>query len=295
MKTVFIDWNLIPYAEAWQRQTEWFDNIVRAKVQGESYENRIVMCEHPHVYTLGRSGKENNMLLSDEQLKAIDATLYHIDRGGDITYHGPGQLVCYPILNLEEFQLGLKEYVHLLEEAVIRVCASYGIEAGRLEKATGVWLEGDTPRARKICAIGVRSSHYVTMHGLALNVNTDLRYFSYIHPCGFIDKGVTSLRQELKHDVPMDEVKQRSKRSLENYSNSQLPGAAHKAIFISKAYEKSARIGQKFIPQLECRSCLLLYLCLRNDIPHGQHHISGNYIRLLCQPGDDGFQRGADS
>ena len=102
------------------------------------------MCEHPHVYTLGRSGKENNMLLSDEQLKAIDATLYHIDRGGDITYHGPGQLVCYPILNLEEFQLGLKEYVHLLEEAVIRVCASYGIEAGRLEKATGVWLEGDT-------------------------------------------------------------------------------------------------------------------------------------------------------
>ena len=143
--------------------------------------------------------------------------------------------VCYPIVNLEEFQLGLKEYVHLLEEAVIRVCASYGIEAGRLEKATGVWLEGDTPRARKICAIGVRSSHYVTMHGLALNVNTDLRYFSYIHPCGFIDKGVTSLRQELKHDVPMDEVKQRSKRSLENYSNSQLPSAAHKAIFISKA------------------------------------------------------------
>ena len=144
--------------------------------------------------------------------------------------------VCYPILNLEEFQLGLKEYVHLLEEAVIRVCASYGIEAGRLEKATGVWLEGDTPRARKICAIGVRSSHYVTMHGLALNVNTDLRYFSYIHPCGFIDKGVTSLRQELKHDVPMDEVKQRlEERSLKkNYSNSQLPSAAHKAIFISQ-------------------------------------------------------------
>ena len=209
MKTVLVDWNLIPYSEAWQRQTEWFDAVVRAKAQGETYENRIIMCEHPHVYTLGRSGKENNMLLNDEQLKAIQATLYHIDRGGDITYHGPGQLVCYPILNLEEFQLGLKEYVHLLEEAVIRVCASYGIEAGRLEKATGVWLEANTPRARKICAIGVRSSHYVTMHGLALNVNTDLRYFSYIHPCGFIDKGVTSLRQELKHEVPVDEVKQR--------------------------------------------------------------------------------------
>ena len=209
MKTVLVDWNLIPYAEAWQRQTEWFDTLVRAKGQGEAYENRIIMCEHPHVYTLGRSGKENNMLLNDDQLKAIQATLFHIDRGGDITYHGPGQLVCYPILNLEEFHLGLKEYVHLLEEAVICVCAFYGIEAGRLEKATGVWLEGSTPRARKICAIGVRSSHYVTMHGLALNVNTDLRYFSYIHPCGFIDKGVTSLRQELKHEVPMDEVKQR--------------------------------------------------------------------------------------
>lgn len=136
MKTVLVDWNLIPYAEAWQRQTEWFDTLVCAKAQGEPYENRIIMCEHPHVYTLGRSGKEKNMLLNDDQLKAIQATLFHIDRGGDITYHGPGQLVCYPILNLEEFHLGLKEYVHLLEEAVIRVCASYGIEAGRLEKAT---------------------------------------------------------------------------------------------------------------------------------------------------------------
>ena len=214
MKTFFIDWNLIPYAEAWQRQTEWFDNIVRAKVQGESYENRIVMCEHPHVYTLGRSGKENNMLLSDEQLKAIDATLYHIDRGGDITYHGPGQLVCYPILNLEDYHLGLKEYIHVLEEAVIRVCASYGIEAGRVKGATGVWLATGTPQERKICAIGVRSSHFVTMHGLALNVNTDLRYFSYIHPCGFMDKGVTSLQKELECEVPMEEVAGRVQNEL---------------------------------------------------------------------------------
>lgn len=209
MKLNVIDWNIILYADAWTRQTEWFDALVRAKQAGEEYENHIILCEHPHVYTLGRSGKEGNMLLSEEQLQKIGAMLYHIDRGGDITYHGPGQLVCYPILNLEEFSLGLKEYVHLLEEAVIRVCASYGITAGRLEKATGVWLEGDTPRARKICAIGVRSSHFVTMHGLALNVNTDLRYFSYIHPCGFIDKGVTSLQQELKREVPMEEVKQR--------------------------------------------------------------------------------------
>lgn len=214
MKTRTIDWNLISYSEAWQRQTEWFDALVRAKHSGESYENRIIMCEHPPVYTLGRSGKENNMLLGEEQLKAIGATLHHIDRGGDITYHGPGQLVCYPILNLEEFGVGLKEYVHLLEEAVIGVCASYGIRAGRLEKATGVWLDGDTPRARKICAIGVRSSHYVTMHGLALNVNTDLRYFSYIHPCGFIDKGVTSLQQELGEETPLAEVKERLDREL---------------------------------------------------------------------------------
>jgi lipoyl(octanoyl) transferase len=209
MKLNVTDWNIIPYADAWTRQTEWFDTLVRAKQAGEEYENHIILCEHPHVYTLGRSGKEGNMLLSEEQLQKIGATLYHIDRGGDITYHGPGQLVCYPILNLEEFSLGLKEYVHLLEEAVIRVCASYGITAGRLEKATGVWLEGDTPRARKICAIGVRSSHFVTMHGLALNVNTDLRYFSYIHPCGFVDKGVTSLRQELKREVSLSEVKER--------------------------------------------------------------------------------------
>lgn len=209
MKLNITDWNIIPYAEAWTRQTECFDALIRAKQVGQEYENHIILCEHPHVYTLGRSGKEGNMLLGEDQLQRIGATLYHIDRGGDITYHGPGQLVCYPILNLEEFSLGLKEYVHLLEEAVIRVCASYGIAAGRLAKATGVWLEGDTPRARKICAIGVRSSHYVTMHGLALNVNTDLRYFSYIHPCGFIDKGVTSLQKELGHSVDMDEVKER--------------------------------------------------------------------------------------
>ena len=148
MKTITTDWELIPYSEAWSRQTEWFDALVHAKQNGESYENRIIFCEHPHVYTLGRSGKENNMLLGEEQLKAIGATLYHIDRGGDITYHGPGQLVCYPILNLEEFGLGLKEYVHLLEEAVIRVCASYGVVAGGVGEAAGGWLGGGTAPVR---------------------------------------------------------------------------------------------------------------------------------------------------
>lgn len=214
MELEIIDWNQVPYTEGWNRQTVLFDEIVAAKRAGTSYVNHIVFCEHPHVYTLGRSGKEANMLLGEEQLQRIGATLYHIDRGGDITYHGPGQQVCYPILNLEEFGLGLKEYVHLLEEAVIGVCASYGIEAGRVDKATGVWLDGDTSRARKICAIGVRSSHYVTMHGLALNVNTDLRYFSYINPCGFVDKGVTSLQHELEREVSMAEVKERLGKEL---------------------------------------------------------------------------------
>ncbi len=214
MELEIIDWNQVPYTEGWNRQTVLFDEIVAAKRAGTSYVNHIVFCEHPHVYTLGRSGKEANMLLGEEQLQRIGATLYHIDRGGDITYHGPGQQVCYPILNLEEFGLGLKEYVHLLEEAVIGVCASYGIEAGRVDKATGVWLDGDTSQARKICAIGVRSSHYVTMHGLALNVNTDLRYFSYINPCGFVDKGVTSLQHELGREVSMAEVKERLGKEL---------------------------------------------------------------------------------
>lgn len=215
MKTFVENWGIIPYEQAWKKQAEYFEALVQAKQGGREYMNRIIFCEHPHVYTLGRSGKERNMLLSDGQLQRIGATYYHIDRGGDITYHGPGQQVCYPILNLEDFSLGLKEYVHLLEEAVIGVCASYGIEAGRVEKATGVWLEGDTSRARKICAIGVRSSHYVTMHGLAFNVNTDLRYFSYINPCGFVDKGVTSLQKELGHEVLMEEARLRLEAELQ--------------------------------------------------------------------------------
>lgn len=215
MKTLVENWGIISYEQAWKKQAEYFETLVQAKQGGHEYLNRIVFCEHPHVYTLGRSGKERNMLLSEGQLQRIGATYYHIDRGGDITYHGPGQQVCYPILNLEDFGLGLKEYVHLLEEAVIGVCASYGIVAGRVDKATGVWLEGDTLRARKICAIGVRSSHYVTMHGLAFNVNTDLRYFSYINPCGFVDKGVTSLQKELGHDVLMEEVRLRLESELQ--------------------------------------------------------------------------------
>ncbi len=211
------DWGLVPYADAWKRQTVLFEALVEAKKQGKSTDGRIITCQHPHVYTIGRSGKEQNMLMSEQQLQRIGATYYHIDRGGDVTYHGPGQLVCYPILDLENYGLGLKGYVHLLEEVVISVCASYGIPAGRVEKATGVWLDGDGPKARKICAIGVRSSHYCTMHGLALNVNTDLRYFSYINPCGFVDKGVTSLQKELGREVSFEEVRERLLYELKKY------------------------------------------------------------------------------
>jgi lipoyl(octanoyl) transferase len=203
------DWGTVPYAEAWDRQRQLFDAALAARQAALPHPDHLILVEHPPVYTLGRSGKAMNMLLSDAQLKAIGATLYHIDRGGDITFHGPGQLVAYPILNLEHYDLGLKAYIHLLEEAVIRTCAAYGVRGDRVEGATGVWLDVGTPRERKICAIGVRSSHFVTMHGLALNVNTDLNFFRYIHPCGFIDKGVTSLAVEVGRPVEMAEVKER--------------------------------------------------------------------------------------
>ncbi len=214
MKTEATDWKLIPYAEAWRRQKEYFDELVDAKLAGTEYVNRIVFCEHPPVYTLGTNGKERNMLLDKEQLARTGATLYRVDRGGDITFHGPGQLVCYPILNMEEFALDVRSYIGMLEDAVTAVCASFGVVAGRVGKAAGVWIDGGKPSARKICAVGVRCSRYVTMHGLALNVNTDLRYFAHIHPCGFTDKGVTSLRQELGREVPMQEVKHRLLREL---------------------------------------------------------------------------------
>lgn len=208
------NWGVISYAKAWERQTALFDGLVYAKQEKEPYENHIIFCQHSHVYTLGKHGKTTNMLLGEEQLKRIGAELFHVDRGGDITYHGPGQLICYPILNLEDFHLGLKEYIHLLEEAVIGVCASYGIVTERVKGATGVWLDVGTPCERKICAIGVRSSHFVTMHGLALNVNTDLHYFSYIHPCGFINKGVTSIQKETGREILMDEVEVRLEKEL---------------------------------------------------------------------------------
>ena len=180
---------------------EW-DSIIDANCGGE-----LLFVEHNPVYTLGKSGKAENMLVSEEYLRSIGAEFYRIERGGDITYHGPGQIVGYPILDLEKLGIGLRQYIDSLEQSIIDVCAEWGVEAGRIEGASGVWIEPESQRARKICAIGVRSSRYVTMHGFAMNVSTDLRYFSHINPCGFVDKGVTSLSRELGREVALDEVK----------------------------------------------------------------------------------------
>lgn len=205
----YLDWGLIDYSEAWKRQEELFDEKIEQKRAGKTSDDYLIFCEHPHVYTLGKSGKEQNMLLNTVQLQAKHADFVHTNRGGDITYHGPGQLVGYPIIDLERYSIGLKRYIYIIEESIIRLLQSYGVVAGRLEGATGVWLEPHTKSARKICAIGVRSSRFVTMHGFALNVNTDLNYFNYINPCGFVDKGVTSLEKELGHAVDMEEIKRK--------------------------------------------------------------------------------------
>lgn len=183
-----VDRGLIEYAEAWNEQRAYFDALLADAAAQEV----VMLCEHPHVYTLGKSGHANNLLVDDDFLRKINATYFKTDRGGDITYHGYGQLVGYPILNIQTHGLSLKGYIEALEQAIIDAVAALGIKADRLPGATGVWIDGQ----RKIAAIGVKASRYVTMHGFALNVTTDLKYFSYINPCGFIDKGVTSIRKE---------------------------------------------------------------------------------------------------
>ena len=203
------DWGLVEYNEAWAKQESLFSATIEKKMQGLPTDNYLVFCEHPHVYTLGKSGDEQNMLLNMIQLQAKHATFVHSNRGGDITYHGPGQVVGYPIFDLANFELGLKQYIFRIEEAIIQTLSLYRIPSTRLEGSTGVWLDVGEPACRKICAIGVRSSRYVTMHGFALNVNTQLEYFSYINPCGFFDKGVTSMEKELGGKVDMDELKVR--------------------------------------------------------------------------------------
>jgi len=209
------DWGLVEYNEAWAKQESLFSATIEKKMQGLPTDNYLVFCEHPHVYTLGKSGDEQNMLLNMIQLQAKHATFVHSNRGGDITYHGPGQVVGYPIFDLANFELGLKQYIFRIEEAIIQTLSLYRIPSTRLEGSTGVWMDVGKPACRKICAIGVRSSRYVTMHGFALNVNTQLEYFSYINPCGFIDKGVTSMEKELGGKVDMIELKGRLRNCIE--------------------------------------------------------------------------------
>lgn len=218
----FKDLGLIDYSEAWDYQEKLFGNIVAIKLKVQQPDetdavtpNHLLFCEHPHVFTLGKSGSENNLLVSMLELNKVNATYFKTNRGGDITYHGPGQIVGYPILDLENFGLSIKTYIFHLEEAIINTLSCYGLKSGRLEGATGVWLDAAiTGKARKICAIGVRASRHVTMHGFAFNVNTDLSYFNLINPCGFTDKEVTSLQKELGETMDILIVKKVLKEEL---------------------------------------------------------------------------------
>jgi len=208
----FYDWGKIEYNLAWTLQEELLQKAIDRKLtKNQPVENKFIFCEHPHVFTIGKSGKENNLLIDKTFLKKINATIYHTNRGGDITYHGPGQIVGYPIINLDDFGLGVRKYIELIEEVIIRTLSSFGITASRMEKATGVWIDANTKKARKIAAIGVRVSRGITMHGFAFNINTNLKYFSYINPCGFTDKGVTSLERELGKHISLSNVKEKIK------------------------------------------------------------------------------------
>lgn len=215
-ETRYVDLGLIDYQQAWDYQTDLFNQSLAKKTQNRNLPsneqvptaNHLLFCEHPHVFTLGKSGDENNLVIKKEDLPSIQASYYHINRGGDITYHGPGQIVAYPVIDLENFFTDIHKYMRLLEEAVILTIDEFGIEAGRIHGLTGVWINPEDPmNARKICALGVKTSRWVTMHGLALNVNTDLAYFHYIVPCGISDKAVTSMEKELNRKVDLNEVK----------------------------------------------------------------------------------------
>lgn len=216
----FIDWGLTDYQDAWDRQEAIFNETVALKTKnrtentGIATSNYLIFNEHQHVYTLGKSGHPENLLLDEQGLLDKQATYYKINRGGDITYHGPGQIVGYPILDLDNFFTDIHLYLRTLEEAVILTLADYGIQAGRYEGYTGVWLDADNEKARKICALGVRCSRWVTMHGFAFNVNADLAYFKNIVPCGIDDKDVTSMQRELGKALDMEEVKAKLKNHI---------------------------------------------------------------------------------
>ena len=209
------DWGIIEYGTAWEQQEEYLKKGLEVKsarfhdpvAAVEPIAHHLFLCQHPNVYTLGKSGVQENLLINDQRMKDLDVTFYKTNRGGDITYHGPGQMVAYPVLDLEQFYTDLGRYMRSLEETIILTLGEFGIVAGRLPGATGVWLDPETEHARKICAMGVKSSRWMTIHGLALNVNTDLQYFNYIVPCGIVDKGVTSMAKELGRQIDEEEVK----------------------------------------------------------------------------------------
>jgi lipoyl(octanoyl) transferase len=220
MNTIYFrDLGVVEYGDAWQLQESlmkegldakaaWYNTAQVERPSKVATNNYLLFCNHPHVYTLGKSGHMENLLLNDSRLKELNVSFYKTNRGGDITYHGPGQIVGYPILDLELFFTDLGKYMRSLEEVIIRTIAHYGVKGDRLPGATGVWIEPDNPsKARKICAMGVRCSRWITIHGFALNVNTDLRYFDYIVPCGISDKGVTSLQKETGAPINEEELK----------------------------------------------------------------------------------------
>jgi len=229
-RVFFQDWGLTDYKEAWDRQEALFGQTVELKTkirnrkitsEGDEYSeedeltpNYLIFCEHPHVYTLGKSGKPEHLLLDEKGLKEKNAIFYPINRGGDITYHGPGQIVGYPILDLDNFFTDIHLYLRTLEEAVILTMADYGLKGDRYPGYTGVWLDPDNENARKICAMGVRCSRWVTMHGFAFNINTDLDYFKNIVPCGIDDKAVTSMQKELGKKADIEDIKKNLKHHI---------------------------------------------------------------------------------
>jgi lipoyl(octanoyl) transferase len=204
-----VDVGTMAFGECWELQQQLFKGAIAAKSEGEEPRHTIILVEHPPVYTLGKSGKDSNLLVAEEFLKSIGAEFFHIDRGGDITFHGPGQIVGYPILDLAQLGIGLKDYIDAIEGAVIDTMAEWGIACQRVEGASGVWIVESGRPMRKICAVGVKSSRWVTMHGFALNVNTDLKYFGFINPCGFTDRTATSMEQELGAKLDLGVVKER--------------------------------------------------------------------------------------
>ena len=218
-----MDLGLIEYQKCWDFQTKLFDETVQQKINNRktpqkliSTKNHLIFCEHPHVYTLGKSGDESNLLINQKEQEAKRVTFFKTNRGGDITYHGPGQLVVYPILDLDYFFSDIHKYLRYLEESVILTLKDYGLTGKRLDGLTGVWIANQNGIDRKICAIGVKSSRWVTMHGIGFNINSDLSYFNNIIPCGIEDKSVTSLQQELGRKVDMNELKNRFKTNFTN-------------------------------------------------------------------------------